>query len=298
MKNGREEEKMKQIGVVLMLLAVWSPCASEADQSNKTPNWPFFAFDNGVGRDQGWNPGQQAELLAELGYDGIGYTGLENLEERLAAMDAHGLKVFSIYEWISLEDAEPIPAERLAQLKQLEGTAAILWLTVTGKSSEEEAINRFRKVADDAAQYGLKVAIYPHDNTYVATGEHALNLAKMVDRPNFGMSINVCHELKAGEGGSLIPLIHAAGDRLFVVSVNGADDLADPQHEKNWDRLIQPLGRGNFDLVPFLSRLRECGYEGPIGLQCFRIRGEIRGVLSTSRGAWSSLQSSLSDQSD
>jgi sugar phosphate isomerase/epimerase len=287
---------MKQIWVVLLLLAVWSPCASEADQSNKIPNWSFFVFDNGVGRDRGWAPSQQAALLAEMGYDGIGYTGLENLEARLAAFEAHGLKIYSIYEQISLEDAEPIPAERLAQLKQLKGTGAILWLTVTGKSSEKEAINRFRNVADVAAKNGVKVAIYPHDNTYVATGEHALNLAQVVDRQNVGVSINVCHELKAGKAGSLTALIHSAGDRLFVVSVNGADDLAEPQHEKNWDRLIQPLGNGNFDLVPLLNKLRECDYEGTIGLQCYRIQGEIRDVLRKSKGAWESLLSSLSCQ--
>jgi sugar phosphate isomerase/epimerase len=289
---------MKQIGVVLMFLAVWSPCASEADQPNKIPNWPFFAFDNGVGRDQGWTPDQQATLLAELGYDGIGYTGLENLEARLAAMDARGLKVFTIYEWISLEDAEPIPAERLAQLKRLEGTGAILWLTVAGKSSEKEAVNRFRRVADYAAQYGVNVAIYPHDNTYVATGEHALNLAKIVNRRNFGMSINMCHELKAGKADSLIPLIRSARERLLVVSVNGADKLAEPQRERNWDRLIQPLGQGDFELAPYLSKLRDCGYEGPIGLQCYRIRGEIRDVLRTSKEAWGSLLTSLGDQTD
>jgi sugar phosphate isomerase/epimerase len=297
-KNGREEEKMTRIWIIVVFLAVWSPCASKADQSNKIPKWPFFAFDNGVGRDKGWTPDQQATLLAELGYDGIGYTGLENLETRLTAMDAHGLKVFSIYEQFSLENPEPIPAERLVKFKQLKGTGAILWLTVNGYRSEVVAINWFRKVAGNAAQYGMKVAIYPHDDTYVDTGEHALKLAKIVDRPNFGMSINVCHELKAGKGGSLIPLIHAAGEKLLVVSVNGADDLTDPRNEKNWDRLIQPLGRGNFNLVPFFNSLRESGYEGPIGLQCFRIQGEIRDVLSESRATWSSLLSSLSNQPD
>jgi sugar phosphate isomerase/epimerase len=289
---------MTRIWIIVVFLAVWSPFVSKADQSSKIPKWPIFAFDNGVGRDKGWTPDQQATLLAELGYDGIGYTGLENLETRFTAMDAHGLKVFGIYEQFSLENPEPIPAERLAQFKQLKGTGVILWLTVIGNSSEEEAINRFRKVADNAAQYGMKVAIYPHDDTYVATGEHALKLAKIVDRPNFGMSINVCHELKAGKGGLLIPLIHASGEKLFVVSVNGADDLTNPQNEKNWDRLIQPLGQGDFNMVPFLSMLRESDYEGPVGLQCYQIRGDIHDVLKTSKKGWGNLLTSLPDESE
>jgi sugar phosphate isomerase/epimerase len=293
-----EDIVMKLLTFVAVLLVLCLPCIGRCKTKGDTARWPFFAFDNGVGRDQGWQPDVQAELLAELGYDGIGYTGLENIDARLAAMKALGLKVFSIYERLSLEDADPIPAERLAQLKHLEDTGAILWLTVIGRSSENEAIRRFRKVADDAARYGVRVAIYPHDNTYVATGEHALSLAKLVDRPNFGMSINVCHELKAGKGASLLPLVHSAGDRLFVVSVSGADDLADPQHERNWDRLIRPLGRGNFDLLPFLRELNECGYKGPIGLQCYHIRGEPRDVLCTSRRGWDSLLAWLAEQSE
>jgi sugar phosphate isomerase/epimerase len=289
---------MKRIWIVSILFTVWSLGASEAEETNKIPNWSFFAFDNGVGRDQGWTPDQQATLLADLGYDGIGYTGLENLEARFAAMEALGLNVFSIYEWISLEDAEPIPAERLSQLKHLEGTGTILWLTVTGKSSEKDAVNRFRKVADIAAEYGVKVAIYPHDNTYVATGEHALNIARAVDHTNFGVSINVCHELKAGNEDSLIQLIHSTAKRLFIVSISGADRLTEPHQEKNWDRLIQPLGQGNFNMVPFLSKLRECGYEGPVGLQCYQIRGDIHDVLKTSKKGWGNLLTSLPDESE
>jgi hypothetical protein len=42
----------------------------------------FFAFDNGVGREQKWLPAQQADTLKSLGYDGIGYTGTEIFAER------------------------------------------------------------------------------------------------------------------------------------------------------------------------------------------------------------------------
>ena len=34
--------------------------------------WPFFAFDNGVGRGK-WAPEKQAATLKALGYDGISY---------------------------------------------------------------------------------------------------------------------------------------------------------------------------------------------------------------------------------
>ena len=56
----------------------------------------FFAFDNGVGRGK-WTPQEQARTLKELAYAGIGYTGIENLTERLKAFDSQGLRVFSLY---------------------------------------------------------------------------------------------------------------------------------------------------------------------------------------------------------
>ena len=50
------------------LVATFVP-ASAAEPS---PPWPFFAFDNGVGRNI-WTPDVQAKTIKELGYDGIHY---------------------------------------------------------------------------------------------------------------------------------------------------------------------------------------------------------------------------------
>ena len=51
---------------------------------------PFFAFDNGVGRDQHFPLDEQAKMLKELGYAGIGYTGTQRIPEMLKALDATG----------------------------------------------------------------------------------------------------------------------------------------------------------------------------------------------------------------
>ena len=59
--------------------------------------------------------------------------------------------------------------------------------------------------------------------------------------------------------------------------------------EKNWSRLIQPLGEGDFDLVPFLRQLHASGYRGPIGLQCYQVQGEVDVLLNKSMDAWRAL---------
>jgi sugar phosphate isomerase/epimerase len=71
------------------------------------------------------------------------------------------------------------------------------------------------------------------------------------------------------------------------VSINGADTF-DPQ--PGWDKYIQPLGQGNFDIARFLATLDELGYRGPIGLQCYGIGGDAREHLARSMEAWRKLQ--------
>ena len=70
---------------------------------------------------------------------------------------------------------------------------------------------------------------------------------------------------------------------LFQVTINGADPTGD------WDRLIQPLDRGSFDVSLVLKELRRIGYTGPIGLQCYNIAEDKSQHLSRSIAAWNRL---------
>lgn len=49
---------------------------------------------------------------------------------------------------------------------------------------------------------------------------------------------------------------------LFLVSINGADE--GNTHKIGWDRLIQPLGEGNYDVLNVLRILKDLGYKNPI----------------------------------
>ena len=270
-----------------------SPVANSDDNAAGVA-WPFFAFDNGVGRDQGWRPSQQAKLTSELGFDGIGYSRVEDLDARYAACDASGQHIYSFYESFSVGKKDPISPATLRKLPQLKGRDAILWINVQGRGTDAEAVAAFQRLADEAGKHGVRVAIYPHDNTYVETSEHALRLAKAVGRKNFGMSINVCHELKAGRGDDLIEIVKDSINHLFLVSINGADGVEDPERERGWARLIQPLGEGDFDVLPFLQKLRDSGYEGPIGLQCYQVPGKTDEILKKSIRAWRAIAAKIS----
>ena len=71
---------------IACLLLAGAGAASAAE----TPEvWPFFAFDNGVGRGV-WPPSEQAETVKSLGYDGIhyNYTNPKDFATKLAACNA------------------------------------------------------------------------------------------------------------------------------------------------------------------------------------------------------------------
>jgi sugar phosphate isomerase/epimerase len=247
---------------------------------------PFFVFDNGVGRGN-WTPAQQAKTLAELGYAGIGYSGTGSLPERLAAFDRQGLKVFSIYVASRVDPKGPSydPSLKTA-IEQLKGRDTIIWLTVQGRAddAEEQAVAVVREIGDMAAESGLRVALYPHVGFYVARVEDAVRIAKKVGRQNVGASFNLCHFLKLDDEKNARKRIQEALPHLFLVSINGADSGETKQ--MGWDRLIQTLDRGDYDISAFLKTIKQLGYGGPIGLQCYAIPGDPVDNLRRSMSAW------------
>ncbi len=254
--------------------------------------WPFFAFDNGVGRGE-WSPDQQAEILAELGYEGIGYTGVENIPAMVKALQARGLKMFSTYVPVNLKDGQPPFDPGLpAAIQQLKGTGTALWIYVLGDEAsstrqDERAVEIIRQIADMAEAAELPVVLYPHLGFYVATTADAVRIAKKIDRKSVGVSLNLCHFLKQNDAAELRQRLQEAMPYLFLVSINGCD--AGDTRQMGWDRLIQTLDRGTFDVGQFLQDLKDVGYQGPIGLQCYAIQGDMRENLARSMKAWKEL---------
>jgi sugar phosphate isomerase/epimerase len=194
--------------------------------------------------------------------------------------------MYSTYVGLRLDGEKPVLDPGLEQAcEQLRGRETILWLFVIGKgpASDEkdaQAVAQIRQLGQWAEKSGLQVALYPHHGFYVARVEDAIRLADKADRKNVGVSLNLCHWLRSGDEANLELRLKQALPRLMLVSVNGAD------HEGDWDRLIQTLDRGEFDVYRFLKALRRAGYAGPIGLQCYNIKGDERENLQRSITAW------------
>ena len=273
---------MKPALYLALGLAALAPIAHGQKLTN-----PFFAFDNGTGRDQKLPLEEQAELVKRTGYAGLGYTGALQVPEMLKALESRGLKMFSIYVAVRVDGEKPSYDAALPEaIRQLKGHGTVIWLTVQGTSpdDDERAVRMVREVADMAAESGLRVVLYPHTGFYVGRIEDALRIRSLAERRNVGVTFNLAHFLAVKDEPNLDQRLHEAVPYLEMVSINGAE------HEGGWDRLIQPLDRGAFDVFGLLKKLAAAGYKGPIGLQCYQVPGDIEANLNRSMAAWRKFQ--------
>jgi sugar phosphate isomerase/epimerase len=237
---------------------------------------------------------EQARMLKELGYPGVGHIWLDKVEERLQTLDAAGLRLFQITMVVDLAPGQaPYDVARFQEVcAAIKGRGVQFDLLVNGRppsdpAFDELAVKVLREMSDQARESGAQLLLYPHQGSWIERIENAVRVADQVDRPNVGVMFNLCHWLRVDKSRDYRPLLKAALPRLRAVSINGADEF---DEKPGWDRYIQPLGQGNFDVAGFLRTLRELGYNGPIGLQCYGIGGDARVHLARSMEAWKKLK--------
>lgn len=255
---------------------------------------PFFAMDTAV------RNLEELDTLKQLGYDGIGWKAGPpgQLAAEAQQIRQHGLKLFAIYGY----DGATLTKTNLTWRPQLEadiavlkGTDTIIWLPINSheftKSSPDGdavAVPALQLLADLAASNGVRIAIYPHTGNWAERVQDAVRLAKLVNRPNLGATFNLCHCLMVGDEAKIPELLTEAAPHLFLVTINGADAGA---AATGWDRLIQPLDAGSYDVGIVLRKLQELNYSGPIGLQGYGVKLPVKENLLRSVNGWRKLHS-------
>ncbi len=277
-------------------VAVWLvwPGAARAAGTN---TWPFFPFCIDWHDARKRTYAQQAEMLKELGYDGVGHIWLDGVEERLKTLDAAGLRLFQITMTVDLSPGKPpYDAERFKQVLALvNGRHVQFDLLINGAkpsdtAADERGVEVLRAMSDLARNSGSQLLLYPHVGCWVERIQDAVRVAAKVDRPNVGVMFNLCHWLRVDPQRDYRPLLKQALPWLWAVSINGADEF---DAQPGWDHYIQPLDKGSFDVAGLLKTLKELGYQGPVGLQCYGIGGDARDHLARSMTAWRKLNAAF-----
>lgn len=241
---------------------------------------------------------EQAEMLKELGYPGVGHIWLDKVAERLKTLDDAGLKLYQITMAVDMAPGkQPYDPRFKDVLPLLKGRHVQFDLLLNGLKSSDpagdaHAVEILREMSDLALDSGSQLLLYPHQSSWVERIEDSIRVADKVNRPNVGVMFNLCHWLRVDKQRDYKPLLRQAMPRLWAISINGADEL---DEQPGWARYIQPLDKGSFDVGGLLKTLKELGYKGPIGLQCYGIGGDTREHLARSMAAWKKLSENLKD---
>lgn len=258
--------------------------------------WPpkFYAFCVEVPSPKPRPLADQAKMLHELGFDGVGYPLWldDQLEKNLKTLDQAGLKVYMVHASIDLKAAKPYDPRLPDAMRKLKGRPVTVCVLFRGfppgdLRGMEPAVKVLRELGDVAAQAGLQISIYHHLNDWTQSLLFALEVVGRVNHPQVGVNFNLCHWLKVDGDKDYAAMLRAHAPRIFAVTINGAQRGA-----KTWTNgLIQPLDRGDFDNRRLLATLREIGYRGPVGLMCYGIPDDAREHLQRSMKVWKSWQS-------
>ena len=283
---------MKRTLIILALLILYGSesCYSKSKKLNNI----FYCFNNAVRMLPNAPVGyeEQAKLVKRLGYYGISGSGEESYFEFRKALDKVGLAIPETYISLKIDSGVPPYNPLLLELiKDSKDRGLLITFHLHSelyKSNKEKGDIKFAEVltelADFAAKYNVKLGVYPHIWNYCETFSHTLKLVKMVNRPNVGAVFNLCHFLKVEGQEPMADQIKDAVPNIFMVSICGAN-VGDTKN-MDWDKLIQPLGYGSFDTYSLVKLLKDNGYKGMFGLQCYNIKMDCEQALTQSMNTW------------
>ncbi|CAG5000202.1 hypothetical protein DYBT9275_02414 [Dyadobacter sp. CECT 9275] len=258
----------------------------------------FFPLHNIIRGDSVYDTySKQVALIKNAGYDGIEISQIDSFEGMKAALDQHHFKGSYFYVKLNVED--PYIDHRLeGYIQRLKGSGTIIAPFVTSDSkkytdpvaaADSIVISRIGQIGQWAHEAGLQVAIYPHYRFYVQHIKHSLDLVRKINQNNVGTSFNLCHWLAttpAGERKSLRADLKTIAPYLKLVTLCGANDVISAKRNV-WDDYILPLGTGDFDTYGLLSYIiQELHYKGPVGAQCYNIKGPKPELVRTTMQAW------------
>jgi sugar phosphate isomerase/epimerase len=258
----------------------------------------FFCFEDAFLLTKNVSFEDQAALVKKLGFDGIEMLGLDKADEKFKVLDNYSLPVYMVYIQVDIDKEQAYDSKLPDFIKSVGNRGVTLWLHIhsdkykpSDPAGDVLAVPVIQKLADYAQKYKVNLALYPHSFFWLEKIEDSVRLTEKINRRNVGAVFNLCHFLRTDIRADLEKKLIASIPYLFAVSINGADD--GNTAEMDWNRLIQPLGEGSFNVLSVLRLLKDNNYKGPVGLQCYNIPGEPSVFLSKSMRTWNAYLAEL-----
>lgn len=159
-------------------------------------------------------------------------------------------------------------------IRSLKKSNAKLWLILRARRGTEvkraQIVTFLRATAERTKAAGVELVLYPHwtgakpgDAFFVETAEEAIPFLEEAQNDNVFVSLNLTHEIMAGNGDRLDEIAAKIKPWLRLPVINGAD--IDAVNEvKGFKRSIMPLTMGDYDSSKLLEALKSVDYKGPV----------------------------------
>ena len=234
-----------------------------------------------------WGFDEDVDHYARLGVDAIEVCEFKLDErrgdEQMARVRERGLAISSVQPSVRTlfhSRMTPKPAaldERAAAFRRsIERLArygeGLPFVTNTGAPPKgnirevmETAAKTYRELADFARDHNARVALEPlnassmNEESAIWTLAQAMRIVAAVDRPNFGVCVDVWN---LWQNADIAAGIRSCGDRVFVAQLS---DWRTPRSFA--DRYS--VGQGVIPLPPLLRAIHESGYRGPYVVEIF-----------------------------
>lgn len=287
-----------------LIFSVWGCCFFTGAPAQKIKN-DFFTLHNIIRGDSIYNTfDKQVELVKKAGYDGIEINQTQSFEGMKAALDKH--QFAGSYFYVRVELKEPYMDKRLEEyIRQLKGSKTIIAPFIiadadgfkpSSHGADSLVVRFITQLSDWAKSSGLQVAIYPHYGFYVERTDHAMALLRQISRKNVGLTFNLCHWLATTapeERSQLKSHLKTLRPYLKMMTVCGANDVM-TQQKTIWDDYILPLGTGSFDTYALIKyAVKDLKFKGPIGVQCYNIKGNKPQLVQNTMTVWKGYVSRL-----
>jgi sugar phosphate isomerase/epimerase len=262
-----------------------------ADQPKEV--WPFYAFDNGLKSKSVATLEAKCKLLKDLGYRGLQYhLNPKEMPRMYEQLDKHGLKMFGVYVVLPLSDG-PVDKRLAESIKLMKGRDTNIDLGITSKkikrsdpAGDATAKVMLKKIVDLCADTGPRISIYPHTGFWTERVEDGARLAKLVDPKMVGTNFNLVHWSWVKQTRDVKDVLKECLPNLFSVTFNGLKG-------KGARPRIMPLDESDYDLEKFLATVKEIGYTGSVGLQCWSIKAPSEENLKRSMTRWLEMKKKL-----
>jgi 4-hydroxyphenylpyruvate dioxygenase len=185
-----------------------------------------------------------------------------------------------IYLYQPLRDFEAVPpgqlranlrraGEKFAVMQRLGADALLVCSSVRDDAVDDDALaaEQLARLADLAREHGVVVAYEALAwGTHVNRFEHSWKIVSLANHPNLGIGLDSFHILSVGGDLSLLRAI--PGDRIAFVQLADAPRMR--MDLLQWSRHFRCFpGQGRLELVAFMERVLDTGYEGPFSLEIF-----------------------------